>query len=165
VKLLIIGLGSNLGLRMKNLNEAAKRLSVAFGTPVLQSSIYETDPVGVENHPVYLNQVLVFCIQITARDAFQTCLEIEKQMGRTGKGHLLPRLIDIDLLAFGNDIVNERDLVVPHPSLERREFVLAPLAEILPDWEHPVLLRKASELLAELKRNSHSKGITPILPS
>jgi len=150
IKKLLLSLGSNLGDRDNYLREAIKLLSAEFGSPVMQSEIFETDPVGVEGHPAYLNQVLVFDCSISIRQAFTVCINIETALGRRGKGELLPRSIDIDLCSFGDEIVSDPDLVVPHPSMHLRRFVLEPLVSIWPDWFHPLLAKSASDILQEL---------------
>jgi 2-amino-4-hydroxy-6-hydroxymethyldihydropteridine diphosphokinase len=150
IKKLLLSLGSNQGDRDYYLSEANKRLSSEFGNPVLQSGIFETNPVGVEGHPVYLNQVLVYDCRISIRQAFTVCRGIETALGRRGKGELLPRSIDIDLCSFGDEIVSDPDLIVPHPSMHLRRFVLEPLVSIWPDWFHPLLGKTASAMLQEL---------------
>ena len=150
IKKLLLSLGSNLGDRDHYLREAIKLLTAEFGAPVLQSGVFETDPVGVEGHPAYLNQVLVFDCSISIRQAFSVCINIETALGRRGKGELLPRSIDIDLCSYGDEIVSDPDLVVPHPSMHLRRFVLEPLVAIWPEWQHPLLEKSASKLLQEL---------------
>lgn len=149
-KLLLLSLGSNLGNRADFLAEAEKKLSQVLGPAKLRSDIYETLPQGVSGHPLYLNQVLAFECTMPAENLLATCQTIEAALGRTGKNELLPRTIDIDLLGYGNEILQTPDLTLPHPSMHLRSFVLTPLAEILPDWMHPVLGQSASELLSGL---------------
>lgn len=156
-KKLVLSLGSNQGDRDFHLREAQRLLSKAFGLPILKSEIIETEPEGVPDHPPYLNQVLVYDCNCTLRQAFTICQDTEKILGRTDKGKLRPRTIDIDVCSFGDEIVSEPDLVVPHPSLAFRRFVLEPLVSIWPGWVHPVLGNPATELLENCLRSSETK--------
>ena len=150
-KLLLISLGSNLGDRKNNILSAGNQLSISFGRPVRESALYETAPFGVETHPPYLNQVQVFESNLPVREIFQGCCDIEKELGRTGKGMLLPRTIDIDILAYGHETISEPDLVIPHPSMHLRNFVLEPLASVLPEWQHPLNGLTAREMLEKIQ--------------
>ena len=133
-----VGLGSNLGDRAANLAEARRRLSES-GRIVAASSIYETDPWGVDpGQPVYLNQVVSMATPLSPAELLKVLLRIELEMGRVRTAPGDPRLIDLDLLLYGDEVTDGPGLTLPHPRMGERAFVLAPLAEIAPDAAHPV---------------------------
>jgi 2-amino-4-hydroxy-6-hydroxymethyldihydropteridine diphosphokinase len=144
-----LSLGSNLGNREQNLKEAVRRAST-LGRVVAVSSFYETEPVEVTDQPWFLNCVLA--LETTAEPAqlMRELLRIEHEMGRQRLVKKGPRSIDIDILLFGNAVVNTPDLTIPHPEMTRRRFVLEPLAEIAPELLHPVSQKTVTRLLAEL---------------
>ena len=144
-----LSLGSNLGNREQNLEEAVRRAST-LGRVVAVSSFYETEPVEVTDQPWFLNCVLA--LETTAEPAqlMRELLRIEHEMGRQRLVKKGPRSIDIDILLFGNAVVNTPDLTSPHPEMTRRRFVLEPLAEIAPELLHPVSQKTVTRLLAEL---------------
>ena len=152
--MLLLSLGSNLGDRLSHLQFALDRLEAEFGRAHQKSAVVETEPFGVEGHPPYLNQVLAFSTSKAPLPVLEICQNIEKERGRSRKGQLLPRSLDIDILALGNLILNLPELILPHPSLHIRSFVLEPLCSILPGWEHPLLEKSASSLLAGLQNDS-----------
>jgi len=125
-----IGLGSNLGDRLENLIRAV-RLLEERGVAVRRSSrVYETEPVGGPQQPDYLNAVVEVDAQGSARDLLAACLGIEDDMGRVRGERWGPRVIDLDLLTFGDEEIDEPDLQVPHPRMHERGFVLIPLLEL-----------------------------------
>jgi 2-amino-4-hydroxy-6-hydroxymethyldihydropteridine diphosphokinase len=144
-----LSLGSNIGDREANLREAIAQLKSA-GSLLKLSSVYETQPVGVPDQPWFLNCVAALETAKTPRELLKAALDIEAGMGRLRFRDKGPRKIDIDLLLFGDQILNEPDLKIPHPAMRERRFVLEPLAEIDPGVRHPVLNKTASELLAAL---------------
>ena len=133
-----VGLGSNLGNRKEHLAEALRRLDAdPTITVVTVSSVYETAPVGVADQPAFLNCVAEVRVTCRARELLQRCLQIEADMGRVRQERWGPRNIDLDVLIFGDECIAEPDLIVPHPRLAERQFVLVPLAEIAPGLRLP----------------------------
>ena len=114
------------------------------------SSFYDTAPVGVGEQPIFLNAVAVGETSLSARDLLATLLDIEKRFGRERPFPGAPRTLDLDLILYGDDIIDSADLVVPHPRFRERRFVLEPLSEIAADWKDPVTGRTVSELLAAM---------------
>jgi 2-amino-4-hydroxy-6-hydroxymethyldihydropteridine diphosphokinase len=128
-----LGLGSNLEDRLENLRRAVA-LFAEGGVTVLRSSrVYETDPVGGPPQPDYLNAVLEVDAEGKARDLLETCRGVEDALGRERTERWGPRVIDVDVLTFGREAIDEPDLQVPHPRMHERAFVLIPLLELDPD--------------------------------
>ncbi|MFZ0800075.1 MAG: 2-amino-4-hydroxy-6-hydroxymethyldihydropteridine diphosphokinase [Terriglobales bacterium] len=144
-----LSLGSNLGDRAANLRAALAQLD-AGGRLLAVSALYETQPVDVPDQPWFLNCVVAIETGKTPRELLQLALQIEAAMGRLRMREKGPRNIDIDLLLFGDRVVEEPGLKIPHPAMQQRRFVLEPLAEIAPEARHPKLGKTARELLAEL---------------
>ncbi|HEX9891340.1 MAG TPA: 2-amino-4-hydroxy-6-hydroxymethyldihydropteridine diphosphokinase [Actinomycetota bacterium] len=129
-----LGLGSNLGDRLENLQEAVRRLPARDVRPLRSSRVYETEPVGgPEEQPQYLNAVIEVDTDLEPRGLLAVCLGIEDDMGRVRGERWGPRIIDLDVLTFGDDEVHEDGLDVPHPLMHERGFVLLPLLELDPD--------------------------------
>jgi 2-amino-4-hydroxy-6-hydroxymethyldihydropteridine diphosphokinase len=127
-----LGLGSNLGDRAANLWEAARRLSELPGCRLDRTSrLYETAPVGPGDQPWFLNAVLRAAIEMSAHDLLTAAKQIEQDVGRTPSKRWGPRVIDIDLLLYGDSVIATDDLLVPHPELWNRRFVLVPLLDVL----------------------------------
>ncbi len=144
-----ISLGSNLGDRRANLEYAIDALKIDL-SDLEVSSIIETEPVGVgEEHGLYLNAVVVGRTQLSARDLLDRLLEIEEERGRVRPYPMAPRTLDLDLILFGEEIINESGLRVPHPQFREREFVLRPLAEIAPEMIDPVTRKSVGELVRQ----------------
>ncbi len=144
-----LGLGSNLGNRLANLRMALRLLAPLCRVEET-SSLYETVPVGVEDQPSFYNAVCRVTTGLEPRGLLRHVKSIEFQIGRRPAVHWGPRPIDIDVLLYGETVVEEPDLVVPHPRLAERAFVLAPLAELAPRLRHPVLRKTVRQLLAAL---------------
>jgi 2-amino-4-hydroxy-6-hydroxymethyldihydropteridine diphosphokinase len=126
-----VGLGSNLGDRLANLQRAVELLAARNGVTVVASSrVYETAPVGPAQ-PDYLNAVVEVATILGARDLLESCLSIEDEMGRVRAERWGPRLIDLDLLLFGDETIDQPGLTVPHPRMFERLFVLVPLVELI----------------------------------
>ena len=123
------------------------------------SSFYRTDPVGGGDQPDFENAVAEVSWRGTAPALLAALKGIERDLGRVDRGTDGPREIDLDILDFGGVVRRRRDPMLPHPRMERRRFVLAPLAEIAPDWRHPVSRRTAKELLAALPPRPRARRI------
>lgn len=141
-------LGSNAGDRRGLLEEAVRRLE-AWGRVVRQSSLYETEPWGFACETLFLNRVVVFETGLSPTDFLHRCQETEKRLGRerpAGGPRYAPRPIDIDLLFCDSLVIDTPELTIPHPRISERRFVLVPLAEVMPDFVHPVLQRSVAAL-------------------
>ncbi len=144
-----LSLGSNIGDREQNLQEAIRRAS-ALGRVVAVSSFYETEPVEFTDQPWFLNCVMALETLAEPGQLMSELLRIEHEMGRQRVLKKGPRSIDIDILLFGDAVVSTPEVTIPHPEMVRRRFVLEPLAEIAPELRHPVSQKAVMQLLAEL---------------
>ena len=146
-----IALGANLGDRERTLRSAIAALR-QLGSVEAVSSFYETAPVGMVEQPDFVNAVVAFRTALSAEELMAALLRIEQQHGRdrsvsVPKG---PRMLDLDLLSYGDVVMETPSLTLPHPALGERRFVLVPLTEIAPQWRHPVSEKTAATLLSEL---------------
>ena len=129
-----LGIGSNLGDRLANMQRGADLLAAAPGIDVVASSrVYESDPVGGVEQPDFLNAVLEIETRLSATELLARCLEVEGELGRTREVHWGPRTLDVDLLVFDEAEIAQPGLVVPHPRMHERSFVLMPLLELEPE--------------------------------
>jgi 2-amino-4-hydroxy-6-hydroxymethyldihydropteridine diphosphokinase len=144
-----LSLGSNLGDRAANLREALAQLDVA-GRVLAVSALYETQPIDVPDQPWFLNCVAAIETDKTPRELLQLALRVEAAMGRLRMREKGARKIDIDVVLFGDWVVDDPGLKIPHPAMHQRRFVLEPLVEIAPEARHPGLGKTARELLAAL---------------
>lgn len=146
-----LSLGSNLGDRYGTIESALSMLSelpkVSF---ISRSSITETVPFGYSNQPNFLNCTVCIETDIPAHDLLELCLNIEQKLGRKRELRWGPRTIDIDILFYGNKIIESQRLLIPHPGIRHRKYLLKSLKELCPDYIHPLLKRSVSELLSIL---------------
>jgi 2-amino-4-hydroxy-6-hydroxymethyldihydropteridine diphosphokinase len=146
-----IGIGSNLGDRVKHCTAALERISGIPGC--LLSGVsrwYRTKPVGVTGQEWYLNGVAALDAGIPARTLMKALLEVEEEMGRVRKERWESRIIDLDILLFGSEVIEEEGLSIPHPRMHLRRFALVPLAELAPGLIHPVIGLRLEDLLRGL---------------
>jgi GTP cyclohydrolase-4 len=144
-----LSLGSNLGSRQANLDMALHLLSERMRMGKV-SSIYDTEPLGNVNQPRFLNLACEVFTRLSPEGLLALTKGIERKMGRYSRSGE-PRIIDIDIVLYGDTVLDTRDLVIPHPGMAERSFVLLPLAEIVPDLVHPVLKKTIKELNQAIK--------------
>jgi 2-amino-4-hydroxy-6-hydroxymethyldihydropteridine diphosphokinase len=163
-EIVYIGFGSNLGDRLDFCDRAVTLLSLLPHSLVTGvSSIYETEPLP-ENNPGpqwFLNGIVRLETDLTPQSLLEVCREVEKSLGRDQEHRNGPRTLDLDILLYGARVINEPGLIVPHPRLHLRRFVLAPLAELAPDLRHPLLNKTMRELLAQLTDRSAVRLLDP----
>lgn len=144
-----LALGANLGNRKLNLKQAIELLSEKVDIDRV-SPIYETDPVGYTEQPLFLNLVLGGSTGMKPKELLKFCKDIESKLGRIPSFQSAPRPIDIDILFYDNEVVKSPELVIPHPRLTTRAFVLVPLNEIAPELLHPANGRAIKHLVKDL---------------
>lgn len=146
-----LSLGSNEGDRLNSLVKAAKLIGNLIGRINKYSSVIESEPWGFSAEITFYNMVLLIDTECTPRQVLTKALEIETSLGRTRHGkEYASRIIDIDILFYNTETINGDNLVIPHPLMHKRKFVLQPLSEVAPDLIHPVLNSSITELLLSL---------------
>lgn len=143
-------LGTNVGLKVQNLHNAIDEIEKRIGKIKKFSSVYESEAWGFYSENSFLNQVILVETSLNPYNLLEVGKSIERQLGRIDiDGLYRDRIIDIDILFCGSEIVNDTDLIVPHPQLHLRNFTLVPLMEIAPDLAHPVMNKRIAELYSE----------------
>jgi 2-amino-4-hydroxy-6-hydroxymethyldihydropteridine diphosphokinase len=146
-----LGLGSNLGSRLSNIRFALAAIGQIPGVKMLRtSSIYETEPYGNSEQPPFLNAALEIETTLNPEDLLKALQRVEHHMGRTRKKKWEPRVIDLDILYFGNQVIGEPGLSVPHPDLHNRDFVLIPLNDLIPRFTDPLRQSTVQTMLKRL---------------
>lgn len=155
--LVYLGLGSNMGDRMANLEAAIERLHEHAVIRAI-ASVYETAPVGYEEQPMFLNTALSATTLLSPPELLRFAKRIEVDLGRQPGFHNAPRPIDVDILLYGDLVVSSPELTIPHPGIAERAFVLAPLSEIAFEVVHPVSARRIGDLLDDVGM----EGVRPV---
>jgi len=146
-----LSLGSNIGDREANLRAAISRLNELLGDVTAVSGLYETEPVEVVDQPWFINCAVALATDLSAEELLAGVLTIERSMGRERTRPKGPRNIDIDILLFGDAVVDSPALTIPHPGLATRQFVLAPLSEIAPEAVHPITLKSVRQMRDQIE--------------
>lgn len=155
-------IGGNQGNRLANIHKAIDLINKQIGNVIQQSSVYEAPPWGFESEQWFYNQVLVLESELTSGQILKGLLGIEKKLGRIRhQQKYCSRTMDIDILFFNNEVIDNPELEVPHPRLHQRLFVLQPLSEIAPNFVHPALKKSISELLMICEDKSECKRVEP----
>jgi 2-amino-4-hydroxy-6-hydroxymethyldihydropteridine diphosphokinase len=151
-----LSLGSNLGDRLENLKKALEKLK-DLGIVEKASSVYETDPVGYLDQPQFLNMACLLATKLSPEELLKGLKMLEEEMGREASFRNAPRPIDVDIIFFNEIVFDSPDLTIPHPRMHERAFVLAPLAELVPEDIHPVLKRTVSDLVQTIDQSRIDK--------
>jgi 2-amino-4-hydroxy-6-hydroxymethyldihydropteridine diphosphokinase len=162
VEKVFFGLGSNLGDRARYLRQACEALAALPLKGFQASSVYESQPLANMDQLLYLNQVVCGQTTLDPEILLEACLQIEKRLGRIRQEHWGPRIIDIDLLSYGNLFLRSQRLTIPHPELLNRSFVLLPLSELESSWTHPAS-GNALEALWQQWQDQHPNESLPVL--
>jgi 2-amino-4-hydroxy-6-hydroxymethyldihydropteridine diphosphokinase len=147
-----IAFGSNIGDRYQAIEDAMGEIEARGMRIVKKSEIIETEPYGYTDQPPFINGALEVETTLSCREVLKALLSIESDLGRVREFKWGPRIIDLDIIFFNNEIYNEEDLMVPHPDMQNRGFVLKPISDICPDYIHPILKKSVIELLKELEK-------------
>lgn len=158
-------LGSNLGDRLAAISQAQQLIEERCGKILQKSKLYESVPWGFASDQNFLNRVVVVDTTCSAMQLLEELLAIELSLGRrrNSTGVYSSRIIDLDILYFDNELIDNEKLVVPHPRLHLRRFTLAPLYELAPDWVHPLLKKTHRDLLANVPDNSEVRAFEKLL--
>jgi 2-amino-4-hydroxy-6-hydroxymethyldihydropteridine diphosphokinase len=148
-----ISFGSNIGDRKRAIAEAFDMIEKKGIKILNKSNLIETEPYGYTDQPSFMNGALEVETELSCRELLVTLLSIEKELGRVREFKWGPRIIDLDIVFFNDEIYDEEDLKVPHPDMQNREFVLKPLNDICPEYIHPVLKKKVSEMLGDIENS------------
>ncbi len=157
-----LALGSNIGDRMAALQAARKGLA-DYMTITAASPIYETAPIYVTDQPLFLNAALIGETKLGPLTLLRAVKDLENDLGRQPTFHYGPRAIDIDIIFYGDEVINLPELILPHPRIAEREFVLRPLADIAPDWRHPQIGLTVEKMLGLLPDQSAKKLINQVI--
>jgi 2-amino-4-hydroxy-6-hydroxymethyldihydropteridine diphosphokinase len=149
-----IALGSNLGDRLGIMRQAVMLLEEHCLRIKGSSDVFETPPWGVRDQPRFLNACILVETVEPPKKLLELLLNTEKELGRTRRYMWGPREIDLDLIFYDDQVLEEEGLILPHPNMHRRAFVLLPLAQIAPDWRHPVLGKSVRELAGSVSGDS-----------
>lgn len=152
MSLLILSFGSNIGDCKANIKKCYSLLEAKFGVPLITSSFYETKPWGKTDQPNFINSAGYCNLEKKPLEILPIILETEQEIGRIRTEKWGPRVIDIDILFIDNEVIKLDELIVPHPFIQERAFVLEPLAEILPNYIHPTLKKDINTLFLELNQ-------------
>jgi len=155
----LIGIGSNIGLAAENCEKAIALIKKSISVTA-QSSLYESEPVGKADQDWFVNAAIEVQTTLIPEELLQLLLDIEQQLGRTRKEKWGPRIIDLDILDYEGLIMDSKVLILPHPEMTQRRFVLEPLSEIAGETIHPLEKKMISELLKELPKTPVVKKIT-----
>ncbi len=159
LKRVFIAIGSNLSDREKNIKKA-KSLMGKNGIKIVKtSSIIETEPYGLKEQPFFLNCVVECETALTPEELLRVLQSIEKELGRIRKVKWGPRTIDLDIIFYGNMVINKIGLVIPHPDMQNRIFVLKPICEIAPYFIHPVLRKTVKSILKKLEEKNENSNL------
>jgi 2-amino-4-hydroxy-6-hydroxymethyldihydropteridine diphosphokinase len=146
----ICSLGSNVGDRLRGIVTAAELISVKAGDVVGKSAVYETPPWGLESQPKFLNACILINTDLTPRELLRALKGIESGMGRVPRERWGPREIDIDIVTYGDGSYEDDALVIPHPRMSERAFVLMPMRDIAPSWRHPASGLSVEDMLSRV---------------
>ncbi len=156
---LILHIGSNIGDRETNLSSCVELLQIHLGDIVASSGIYATEAWGIKDQPEFLNQAIHIKTYLSAEDVLRIIQKIECIIGKEKEFHWGPRKIDIDIIFYGNHVVDKEGLRIPHPRMQDRAFVLLPLQEIIADFIHPVLKVPVKNLVLQCQDPSYAYKI------
>ncbi|MEO0097071.1 MAG: 2-amino-4-hydroxy-6-hydroxymethyldihydropteridine diphosphokinase [candidate division WOR-3 bacterium] len=153
MKKIVLSFGSNIGNRVRNIEKAFYLLKKFNLYPERISSFYLTKPVGFIFQPSFINTVGIFQTSLSPQEVLKIIKKIENKFYRLRFFKNAPRLLDIDILFYNSEIINEKNLKIPHPQILKRNFILIPLLEVAPDFYHPLVKKSLKELVKEIRTN------------